>query len=167
MGSTGGATFHLAPEGGGHAPLLAGDPDFEPVWIVVAAISLVDMTALKGDAEPFLQTRQHGPQRMPVIRVAVMGLGIQHELAALGLGDGRDDRDLAAELIGRPGLALADAFHFGRVQRINLRSALPLILRLHAGGQHEQAVELAFQPRMAVDLAPYVADHGPDGCVKT
>jgi hypothetical protein len=34
----------------------------------------------------------------------------QHELAALGLGDRGCDRDLAAELVRRSGLALADAF---------------------------------------------------------
>jgi transposase len=44
-----------------------------------------------------------------VIRVTVQGLGVQHELAALGRGDRGDNRDFAAELVRRPGLAFADA----------------------------------------------------------
>jgi hypothetical protein len=41
--------------------------------------------------------------------IAVQRLGVQDKLAALGLRDRRHDADLAAELIGRAGLSLADA----------------------------------------------------------
>jgi hypothetical protein len=51
-----------------------------------------------------------------VIRVAVQCLGVQHELPTFGRGDRGDDRDLATELVGRPGLAFADALHLGGVQ---------------------------------------------------
>jgi hypothetical protein len=51
------------------------------------------------------------------------------------LANGRD-RDLAAELIGFAGLTLADAFDLGRVQRIDLRPALALLLM--ADTQREQ-----------------------------
>jgi hypothetical protein len=44
---------------------------------------------------------------MAVIRIAVQRLGVQHELPALGRSDRGDDRDLEAELVGRPGLAFA------------------------------------------------------------
>jgi hypothetical protein len=36
--------------------------------------------------------------------------------------------DLAAELVGRPGLAFADALHLRRVQRVDLGPALALLL---------------------------------------
>src|SRR5262249_32404527 len=58
-----------------------------------------------------------------VIGIAVQRLGVEHELAAPGLGDRRRHRDLAAELVGRPGLALADALDLGGVQRVDLMAA--------------------------------------------
>ena len=42
-------------------------------------------------------------------REAVQRLGVQDELTTLGLDDEDSDRHLAAELVGCPGLALADA----------------------------------------------------------
>jgi hypothetical protein len=67
---------------------------------------------------------------MAVARVAVQGFGMQHELPAFGRGGWRSDRHLAAELVGGTGLAFADALHLGRVQRVDLRSALTLLLTL-------------------------------------
>jgi hypothetical protein len=61
-----------------------------------------------------------GTERVAVIGVAVQGPGAQHELPALGRGDRGDNRDLAAELVGRAGLAFADALHLGGVQRVRL-----------------------------------------------
>lgn len=43
-----------------------------------------------------------------------------------GASVGGDDRDLDAELIGRAGLALADAFGLGGVEGMELRAALAL-----------------------------------------
>ena len=74
---------------------------------------------------------------MAVERVAVQGLGVQHELAALGLGRRGGDRHLAAELIGRPCLALTDALDLGGMQRINLVAALAMILEAHPMGQRQ------------------------------
>jgi hypothetical protein len=54
----------------------------------------------------------------------VQRLGVQHELPALGRGDRGYNRDLAAELIWRSGLAFADALHLGGVQRVDLEPAL-------------------------------------------
>ena len=62
---------------------------------------------------------------------------MQHELPALGRGDRRNNRDLAAELVGRAGLAAADALHLGRVQRIDFRPALTLLLMAHTRGEIE------------------------------
>jgi hypothetical protein len=43
-----------------------------------------------------------------VERIAVERLGVEHELAALGVGDRGRDRDLAAELVRGPGLAVSE-----------------------------------------------------------
>ena len=58
--------------------------------------------------------------------IAVQGLGVEHELAALGLRDRGRHADLAAELVGRPGLALADALDLRRMQAVELPAALAL-----------------------------------------
>jgi hypothetical protein len=52
---------------------------------------------------------------------------VQHELAAWRAGIGRDDRGFDAELVGRAGLALADAFDLRRMERIELPAALMLL----------------------------------------
>jgi hypothetical protein len=44
-GFDGGATAHLAANGLGDTPDLAGDPDLEPIRMVVAAIALVAVDA--------------------------------------------------------------------------------------------------------------------------
>ena len=65
---------------------------------------------------------------------------------------------LAAELVGCPGLALADALDLGRMQRIDLGAALAMVLVAHLVGQIEQRGEARFQLRVAFDLAADVAD---------
>ena len=97
-------------------------------------------------------------QRMAVERIAVQRLGVQDELAALGLRDGDSDRHLAAELVGRPGLALADALDLRSVQRIDLRPALALILEADLDRQGAQRREAFSERRVAGDLAVDVAD---------
>ena len=54
---------------------------------------------------------------------------MQHELAAGSAGIGADDGCLNAELVGRTGLALADAFHLRSMERIQLPATLALLLR--------------------------------------
>jgi hypothetical protein len=51
-----------------------------------------------------------------VIGIAGQSLGVQHELAARRAGVGGDDRDFDDELVGRAGLALADAFGLGGME---------------------------------------------------
>jgi hypothetical protein len=55
---------------------------------------------------------------MAIKRVALQRLGMQHKLAASGLGRRRGDRHLAAELVRRPRLAVADAMTSGRTQQL-------------------------------------------------
>src|SRR6202167_3180946 len=62
-----------------------------------------------------------------------------------------------AELVGAMGLALADAFDLGRVQRIDLFSALMLALLAHPAGEHERMGEDALQLSLALDPAHDVA----------
>jgi hypothetical protein len=83
---------------------------------------------------------------------------VQHELPALGCGDRGDNRDLAAELVGRPGLAFADALHLGRMQRVDLGSALALLLLADPQRQIEQRAKAILERCVTLDLAPDVAD---------
>src|SRR3546814_1811098 len=57
---------------------------------------------------------------------------------SLGLGHRGGDRDLAAELVGRPGLALADALDLGSVQAVELPAALALLLAAHLVGPRQR-----------------------------
>ena len=98
----GGSALHFAADGLGDAADLAADPDPELVRMVVAAIPLVDMDAAGLDAGQRLDPGDDRAEGMPVEGIAVQRLRMQHELAALGLGRRRRDRDLAAELVGRP-----------------------------------------------------------------
>ena len=57
------------------------------------------------------------------------------ELAALAAIERGGDADLDAELVGLVGLALADAFGLGRVQRIDLPAALAPVLGVDLAGE--------------------------------
>ena len=98
------------------------------------------------------------PQRMAVIRIARQRLGVQHELAARRAGIGGDDRDLDAELIGRAGLAFADAFDLGSMEGIQLPAALALLLGTDLAGARKRPLRMPPQGRLAGDLAADVAD---------
>src|SRR4051812_48501821 len=77
-------------------------------------------------------------ERVAVIGIAVQGLGMQHELPAFGRGGRRGNRDFAAKLVRCPGLAFADALHLGGVQRVDLGTALTLLLMANPVGEIEQ-----------------------------
>src|SRR6476661_7971169 len=128
------------------------------VGIVVTAIALVAVDAADGNpCKPF-EIGDDGTERMAVVRVAMQGFGMQHELPAFGRSGWRSDRDLAAELVGGTGLSFADALNLGRVQRIDLRPALTLLLMAHTQRQIEQRAEAVFERCVALDLAADVTD---------
>src|SRR5262245_32905483 len=130
------AAFHLSPDGRRHTPLLAAGVDAHVVrgGCVVAAIAGIGDDACERGAGRALDVGDHGGKRVPVVGVAGQRLGVQHELATLAAAQGRGNADLDPELVGLVGFAFADALHLGRVQRINLASALTALLGEHAAG---------------------------------
>src|ERR1700720_1923093 len=157
-GLDGGATSHLAADDLGNPAGLAADPDLEPIGIVVAAIPLVAVDAAHRNTCEYFKIDDDGAKRVAVIGVAGQRLGVQHELPALGRGDRGDDRDLAAELVGRPRLAFADALHLGGVQRVDLGAALALLLMSDPQRQIEQRAKAVLERGIALDLAADVAN---------
>src|SRR5690349_24286080 len=116
-GFDGGATSQLALDGAEDATLLTGDEDATWVFRFVAAVALVDIGALDlTTCEPF-GILDNGSQGVAVVGTARECLGMQHELATGRTGIGADDRGFDAELVGRTGLALADAFHLRGTER--------------------------------------------------
>ena len=70
---------------GVHPSRLAADPDAELVRVIVTAIALVDVDAARLDAEEPCHVSEDRAERVAVEGIAVQRLGMQHELAALGL----------------------------------------------------------------------------------
>ncbi len=85
-----------------NAALLARAIDAQGLGRVVADIALVDIGPLDLDTGERLGFGDDGPQGVAVIRPAVNGLGMEHELAAGRAGVGGGDRDFAAELLIPP-----------------------------------------------------------------
>ena len=90
------------------------------------------------------------------------------ELPALRVGERGRHRHLDAELIGAMRLALADAFHLGRVQRIDPRdgargqalwATLVLALAAHPEGQRQRFGEDPAQALVTPGLADDAAEH--------
>jgi len=102
--------------------------------------------------------RGFGVAGRDIIWITRQRLGMEHKLATWGAGVGGDDRDLDPELIGRAGLALADAFDLRRMEAIKLPTALPLPLGADLVGARERAVEYRIEFGIAGNLAPDVAD---------
>ena len=75
----------------------------------------------------------------------------------LGAIERGGERDLDAELIRAMGFAFANAFDLGRVQGIDLLSALMLTLRAHPAGEDQRIGEDALPFGVALDLAHDVA----------
>jgi hypothetical protein len=79
------------------------------------------------------------------------------ELTALAVLES-GNADLDAELVRFVRLALADALHLGRVQAVDLGTALSALLSAHPPRQAQQPGEFGFEPGIAVDLAGNVPD---------
>ena len=117
------------------------------------------MNAAGLDPGQRFQLGDHRPQSVAVERISVQCLGVQHKLAAFRLAGRGCHRHLAAELVRRPGFALANAFDLGGMQRIDFGTALPVILKAHPHRQGEQAGKAFLEGFVARDLAPDIADH--------
>ena len=79
--------------------------------------------------------------RVAVIRVTGQRRDVGDELATARIPQGRRHAHLHTELIGLVCLSLADAFHLGCVQAVNLAAALVTVLRQHALGQVQRPHE--------------------------
>src|SRR5690349_11825739 len=95
---------------------------------------------------------------MAVEWIAVQRLGMEHKLSASGLCCWGRHRPLAAELVRGTCLALANALDLRGVQRVDLGSALAVILKTHPHRQSEQVGEAFLESIIAGDLAADVAD---------
>jgi hypothetical protein len=130
----------------------------------VAAISLVDIAALDHAAGEPLGGFDDGGERVSIIGIARQGFGVQHELSTGSAGIGGDDGDLDAELVGRAGLALADAFHLGGMEGIKLPTALAPLLRADLAGASQRPDERGFEVGVSGYLAADVADQPAEPC---
>ena len=63
-----GTTFHLATDRSGDAAYLAADPDAERLFVIMAAIALVDMDAARADPGLPLQFDNHRAEGVAVKR---------------------------------------------------------------------------------------------------
>src|ERR1700716_2666769 len=153
----------------GDAPLLPRNIDLEAVrWRrVVAAIAAIGDDALEVCADQPLDLGDDGSERVAVIGLARQGLGVDDELPAFRTLQRRRQRRFDAELVWLVRLALADAFHFRRVQAEDapigpfpraFDAAQVLVLRAHAARQHEGMREDILQGLVASDLAHNVAN---------
>ena len=105
-------------DGAGDAADLAGDPDLEAVWVIVAAISLVDMGAADRDAGEPLQLDDDGAECVAGIGV-VQRLGVQHELPGV---TGVTRETLQPPLFGHHGKGWAQRGQgHSRAMRLGLR----------------------------------------------
>ena len=78
---------------------------------------------------------------MAVIRVTGQRRDVGDKLATARMPQGRRHAHLHTELIGLVCLSLADAFHLGCMQAVNLAAALVTVLRQHALGQVQRPHE--------------------------
>lgn len=163
-GFDGGPAAQFALDLGRHPSLLAGDEDPELVIRrrVVTAVSLVGEDARDGVADHRFHIRDHGGQRVTVIGVAGQRLYMGDELATLRAAYRSGNGDFDAELVRPVRLALADALDLRRVQGIDLRPALTLLLLVDAPRQRQQLCERCFEPAVTVDLAADVTDHAAE-----
>ena len=157
-GLDGGAASKFALNDPEDAAFLARDEDAARILGAVAAVPLVDISALDRASGECLGVLDNVPQGVTVVRIIRQRLGVQHELAA---GSGPvvgDDRDLHSELVRRGCLAFADALHLGGMEGIKLPAALALLLRADLGGAPERKRERLLERGLTFDLAADVAD---------
>lgn len=155
---------HLTLDGRCHAALLAGgeDPELVAERSVVAAVAGVGEDARDIGADGGFHRGNDRFEGVPVIGIAGKRHGMQRELAALGALQRRRHRHLHPELVGRAGLALADALDLMGVKAVDLAAALALPLLENRRGLVERPAEDRLEFRVADDLAGDVAGYAPE-----
>ncbi len=119
----------------------------------MAAIAGVGDDAVEHVSDERLHRRNDRGERVPVIRVAGQRGDMGDELTAPGMLHRRCDAHFHPELVGLVRLALADAFHLGRMQRIDFAAALAAVLQQHTLGEIKRPHEGLAQALLARDLA--------------
>ena len=112
---------------------------------VVAAVSLVDIGALDRAAGELLGAVDDVPQACDRRKGCPAAPWHAARTGRRERGIGGDDRGLDAELVGRAGLALADAFDLGGMEGIKLPAALALLLRADLRGARQRPGERRLQ----------------------
>ncbi len=112
----------------------------------MAAVTGIGVEPFDRVADQLLDRRNDGCQRMAIIGIARQRLRIGDELTALAVLEGGGNADLDAELVRLVRLALADAFHLGCVQAVDLRTALPALLGAHPPRQVQSEANFASSP---------------------
>jgi E1-E2 ATPase len=158
LGFDGGVAAQLALDDTEHAALLAGDENAVRIGSIVTAISFVDIGALDGASGEPLGVGDGCSKSVTVIGIARQRFGVEHELATRRADIGGDDRNLDAKLIGRAGLALANAFDLGSVEGIQLPATLALLLGTDLAGADKGPGKDFFQGCLTGNLAADVAD---------
>lgn len=115
-GLDGRSSLEFAAHGRCEAALLACNDDGGRSVVIVAAIALVDIDALRADAADIDGLADGLIKGMAVIRVRLEGNGGQHQSFPVRCRN----PDLGPKLVRRACLALGDAHNLGRMQRIEL-----------------------------------------------
>src|SRR5262245_3539135 len=157
-GLDGGAAAQLVLDDTEDTALLAGDEDATGIFRVVAAVPLVDIGPLDRTAGECLGAVNDVPQGVTVVRIDGHCARMQHEQATGSPAVVGDDGGLHSELVGRGGLAFADAFHLRGMEGIKLPAALALLLRADLRGSAKRECERLLQCWLALDLAADVSD---------
>lgn len=98
-GLDGRSPFQFPTHGGRQATLAAGDHHRSRAGIVVAAIALVDVDAVRVDAADLHRLIDRCCERVAIIRITLERFGRQHEALAVGCRDPR--RRLSSRRIRR------------------------------------------------------------------
>src|ERR1700693_565962 len=110
----------------------------------------------------FSRSAMTGPSVWPSYGLPCNALACSTNCPPLGAVTGVTIETLAAELVGGASLAFADALHLGRVQRVDLRSALTLLLMANPQREIEQRTQAILERGIALALAANVPDEAAE-----
>ena len=126
------------------------------------AIALINEDPVRGHTGQIGGLRENVAKRVPVIGVAMQGIGMKHKHAAGGAPVGGRDRGLAAELVRGLGLgfAFANALHLSGMPGIDFGRGLAVQgLTMNDPRLREGLGKLRFTPPVFFDQTLNVADH--------